>query len=215
MLPIYSKILLLFVCISWIEAIPNYKCDTNEYYNYKDGGDATCQDPDGSSFDVSKNTNGCHCLPGFVRNEHYECVKLEECPEVTNEPSSNPEDSYNIDPNNPETIKLLREIFGTPEDWYAKKNQDKVDDEYPTLRKNIQKVLIEPKNSGYVNQHTDFDLDDPETQKIIQQIFGPNNYNLHENNQDEVDVNSPEFKKNVEKIFDSPPKDYGKVDYRI
>ncbi|KAH0560553.1 hypothetical protein KQX54_005857 [Cotesia glomerata] len=162
-----------------IEAIPNYKCDTNEYYNYKDGGDTTCQDPDDSSFDVSKNTNGCHCRPGFVRNEHYQCVKLEECPEVTNEPTSNAEDSYNIDPNNPQTTKLLREVFGTLNDWYAEKNQDQVDDEYPTLKKDTQKVLSEPRDSGYVNHHTDLDLDDPETQRILQQIFGPNNFNTH------------------------------------
>ncbi|XP_074093638.1 uncharacterized protein LOC141523951 [Cotesia typhae] len=206
MLPIYSKILLLFVCISWIEAIPNPKCDTNEYYNYKDGGDATCQDPDGSSFDVIENTNGCHCLPGFVRNEHYQCVNLEECQEQTNEPTSNSENSYNIHPNNPETIKLLREIFGTPNDWYAQKSQDQVDDEYPTLRKDTQEVLREPRDSGYVNHHIDLDLDDPETQRILQQIFGPNNYDIHRNHQAEVDINNPEFKKNVEEIFGTPPK---------
>lgn len=112
-------------------------------------------------------------------------------------------------------MKLLKEVFGTPNDWYAEKSQDQVDDEYPTLRKDTQEVLREPRGSEYVNHHTDLDLDDPETQRILQQIFGPNNYNLHGNHQAEVDINDPQLKKNVEEIFGPPPKGSDKVNYRI
>ncbi|KAH0560551.1 hypothetical protein KQX54_005838 [Cotesia glomerata] len=160
-----------------IEDCPNIKLKSAEAFEYYIL--LVMQHVKIPSFDVSKNTNGCHCLPGFVRNEHYQCVKLEECPDVTNEPTSNAEDSYNIDPNNPQTTKLLREVSGTLHDWYAETNQDQVDDEYPTLKKDTQKVLSEPWGSGYVNHHTDLDLDDPETQRILQQIFGPNNFNTH------------------------------------